>query len=242
MKKIPLLLTALSFGISHFAYAEFTAEEKSNIQEIVKGYLLENPEILYDMQNELMKKEASKQEKSLSDSLGIIHQDKNTPTLGNTENPKVILTEFMDYSCGYCRIMWPSLKKLSEKYPELQIKIVNIPILGETSELLADYSLVFWMEYPEKWEEFHDKILTSKARFTEDSLKKLVTSLDGDWDKLAQMVSDKVPFETLHQHVQIANSAGIQGTPFYAVDKDEFLPGAVGYEQLDKVIEKKLKP
>ncbi len=242
MKKTSLFLAALSLSVSSFSYAEFTADEESHIQKMIRAYLLENPEILYDMQSELIKKETSKQEKSLSDSLDIIHQDEKTPMLGNTEDPAVILTEFMDYSCGYCRLMWPNLKKLTEQHPELQIKIVNIPILGETSELLADYSLAFWMEYPEKWEVFHDKLMMSKARFTEESVKKLVMSLDGDADKLAQMIADKATFETLHQSLQIANSAGIQGTPFYAVNKDNFLPGAVGYEELDKAIKNSLKP
>ncbi len=241
MKLIPLYLTALSLNISPFAYADITGEDKKNIEQIVREYLLDNPEILYEMQDVLIKKETLAQEKNLSDSLTVIFKNKNVPTLGNIKDPKVTLTEFMDYSCYYCRQMWPELKKLIDKYPELQIKIINLPILGESSEWLANYSLSFWQLHPEKWEEFHNKILTAKNNFSEEAIKNLVKSLEGDWDKLSQMVTDNTAFDTLHQGVKLAKDAGIQGTPFYAVGTEDFFPGAVSYKQLSKAIEAYLK-
>ncbi len=237
MKRLPPFLTILSLGVSAWAYADIKAEDEKDMQRVVREYLLENPEILYEMQDVLVKKEALAQKESLSDNLKMIAEDKNIPAIGNLDNPKVVLTEFMDYSCGYCRRMWPDLKKLVADNPELQIKIVNLPILGEDSQNLANYSLAFWQLYPEKWLDFHDKILTSKSRFSEEALEKLVESLGGDWKNLTKIKSNnEVIFNTLHQSVQIANAAGIQGTPFYALGTEEFFPGAVGYKQLDKAI------
>ncbi len=241
MKLIPLSLLTFTLSISHIAYADTVIKDEKDVHRIIKEYLLENPEILYEMQDILIQKESSKQKESLSDGLNILIQDSNIPALGNTKDPKVTLTEFMDYSCSYCRLMWPDLKKLSDKYPELQIKVVNLPILGEASELLADYSLSFWQLYPEKWEKFHDKIISSKNTFSIESLENLTKSLEGDWDKLSKAVEKKVAFNTIYQSIEIANTAGIKGTPFYAIGVEEFYPGAVGYKQLDKAIKEYLK-
>ncbi|MFV0430862.1 MAG: DsbA family protein [Alphaproteobacteria bacterium] len=235
----PLLLLA-SFT-SPYAVAELSAADKEEVKQVINEYLLDNPEILFEMQNALQIKEDKAQQAFLQDALDKVYQDDNTPAIGNTENPKLTVTEFMDYSCGYCKLMWPHLEQLAKDYPDLRIKIVNIPILGHYSGQTAAYSLAFWRLYPQKWQSFHGELMQAKGEMSNDAFKKLAKSLDANWDEIAKLAQGEDVTMEINRNLQMFNGAGIQGTPFYVVGKDDILRGAVGYENMKEAIDTHLK-
>ncbi|MFV0321775.1 MAG: DsbA family protein [Alphaproteobacteria bacterium] len=241
MKKlVAISVCLLSLGTIP-VYAEMNAADKTEVQNIVREYLLDNPEMLIEMQIALQKKEIAAQEAYLNTALDNIYANKDIPAIGNIDDPKLILTEFMDYACGYCKLMWPDLLKLTKEHPELQVKIVNIPILGHYSGQVAAYSTAFWQLYPEQWEQFHNELMTAKSQLSDTAIENLIKSLGGDWDKISKLAQEDAITSVISQNLDIADGANIQGTPFYAVGKTDIYRGAVGYDTIKQSVEQQLK-
>lgn len=240
MKKfIGISVCMLSLGTT-VALAEINVADKTEVQNIVREYLLDNPEMLIEMQIALQKKELAAQEAYLSTALDDIYANNNIPAIGNINNPKLVLTEFMDYACGYCKLMWPDLLKLTKEYPELQIKIVNIPILGHYSGQVAAYSTAFWQLYPKQWEQLHNELMAVKSQPSDTAIENIIKSLGADWDKVSKLAQEDSITSVISENLDIAEGANIQGTPFYAVGKNDIYRGAVGYDTIKQSVEQQL--
>ena len=62
------------------------------------------------------------------------------PRIGNIDS-KLIIIEFVDYNCGYCKKTLSTISKLMKNFDNIQIVFIDYPILSETSEIAARASL-----------------------------------------------------------------------------------------------------
>ncbi|HEV2700399.1 MAG TPA: DsbA family protein [Steroidobacteraceae bacterium] len=58
-----------------------------------------------------------------------------------SQHPDVVIVEYMDYNCPYCRKMAPDLDRLVHTDPHVQIYFKDWPILGDTSIYAARSAL-----------------------------------------------------------------------------------------------------
>ena len=70
---------------------------------------------------------------------------KDDPVVGAAKSD-VVIVEFFDYNCGYCRQMFPSVVELLKEDPKLRLVMKEYPILGApsvtSSRVLAMESLM----------------------------------------------------------------------------------------------------
>src|SRR5688500_13419607 len=89
----------------------------AEVERIVRGYLLREPEIIYQAIQELQKRqqaeESARQKAMIAQSADEIFRAPDDPVAGNPSGD-VTLVEFFDYRCGYCRSMSANLQKLIE--------------------------------------------------------------------------------------------------------------------------------
>ena len=87
--------------------------DEKRVANVVRDYLIKNPEILVEMTTELDKRQASdqaeKQQKVIGDNAEAIFRSPLAHTAGNP-NGDVSVVEFFDYNCGFCRRALPDLK------------------------------------------------------------------------------------------------------------------------------------
>ncbi|MEM8627098.1 MAG: hypothetical protein AAGF32_04080, partial [Pseudomonadota bacterium] len=80
--------------------------ERAQIEEIVRAYLLENPEIMIEVQAALEQKMQLQQEEQLKLALANnaeqIFKASGAPVAGNPDGD-VTVVEFFDYNCGFFR-------------------------------------------------------------------------------------------------------------------------------------------
>ena len=88
------------------ASTEFSADQTQAIQDIVKRYLIENPEILYEVQaaleTKLAQEEADRTKKLVAEHGKEIYRSPGAPVAGNPDGD-ITVVEFFDYNCGYCK-------------------------------------------------------------------------------------------------------------------------------------------
>ena len=140
--KLATAALALVIGFAAFGQAQAQAEmSRDDIKEIVKEYLLENPEIILQSVNDYQTKGVSEaQEKALTENQRKIFDDEMTPVVGNPDGD-VRVVEFFDYNCGYCKRVVGDVNKLVENDDEVKLILKEFPILGPTSETAARWAL-----------------------------------------------------------------------------------------------------
>ena len=198
----------------------FDAKEKEEIGKIVREYLVQNPEVLYEAQQEWNRRQQAKlaqqREGTLKTYLKQIDEKKLHAVVGNPKGD-VTLVEFFDYNCGYCRRAIKDIDGLIEKDPNLRVVLVELPVIREESVGAAQVSIALNRIAPEKFLAFHDKLLGGQSIATRDKALSVATEMGIDRKKLeAEMTAPQIE-ETLLDSKQLADDLGVEATPTYVI-------------------------
>jgi protein-disulfide isomerase len=212
--------------------------DRTEVEAIVRDYLLKNPEILLEVQDAL---EAKQKEEQKLASEGVIKNQKdeifNSAYDGIVGNPngKVTIVEFYDYNCGFCKRAIEDMQALTKADSDLRFVLKEFPILGPDSQKASVVSMAFHKMMPEKYREFHTALLGGEGRATEAKAIKIAMSLGADEAKLREHMKDPDIPDAISKTYDLANKLTITGTPSYVVG-NEVIFGALGQQVLaDKI-------
>ncbi|WP_315923363.1 DsbA family protein [Mesorhizobium sp. SP-1A] len=212
--------------------------DRTQIENVVRDYLLKNPEIMLEVQDAL---EAKQKEAQALASQGVIQQNKdeifNSKFDGVVGNPKgkVTIVEFYDYNCGFCKRAIEDMQALTKTNPELRFVLKEFPILGPDSHKASIVSMAFHKMMPEKYGEFHTALLGGAGRATEAAAIKVALSLGADEKKLREGMKDPSINEAFSRTYDLASKLAISGTPSYVIG-NEVVFGALGKDVLAEKI------
>ena len=135
------LLATQSFALD---LSKINETERSLLQDEIRLYLLENPEIIMEAVDLLRKKE--QQAVIQSDFELVIRNEKaifedGFSFIGGNPNGDITLVEFVDYRCGYCKKAHNEVEKLLSADKNIRFVIKEFPILGEDSLELSKFAL-----------------------------------------------------------------------------------------------------
>ena len=206
--------------------AAFSDDQKKEIGEIVKDYLVKHPEVLSDAQNALEakmeKEQADKLKSFMADNAKDIYRGTDAAVAGDPKGD-ITVVEFFDYNCGYCKRGMPEVQKLIQADPHVRVVFKELPILSKGSEETARVALAARRQG--KYWEFHQAMLATKGQANEASSLKAAADLGLDMEKLkADYKSDAVKDE-LEKSKALAKKMSINGTPHFLVG-DKSIPGA----------------
>jgi len=112
---------------------EFSAPQKSEIERIVRGYLIAHPEVLQEAMSELEKRqtaaESEKHKSAVKDNAQNLFSSPRQVVLGNPDG-NVTFVEFFDYNCGYCKRAMTDMLTLLKDEPQAQGRAQGIPRAG----------------------------------------------------------------------------------------------------------------
>jgi len=207
---------------------------RSDVETIVREYLLANPEVLEEAFTVLQERRQAAEDEARVASL-VEHREAliaspSDAVIGNPDGD-VTLVEFFDYNCGYCRRAMSDLEELLKDDPNLRVVLKEFPVLGQPSMEAAAVSISVQEHHPEAYEEFHNRLMRSDGPADGDVALAVAAELKLDRDKLeTSMRSDHVR-AVVEQSYEVAQALGLTGTPSYVIgDSVEF--GAVGFDQL----------
>src|SRR4029453_12850383 len=75
------------------------------------------------------------------------------------EKPDVVLVEFFDYACAYCRASLPHVEQLLKEDKGLRVVFRELPILGQDSVAAARVSLA--ASKTGRFNQYHDALYAS---------------------------------------------------------------------------------
>jgi protein-disulfide isomerase len=163
------LLGALAIAPAAMAQgAAFNEQQKQAIGEIVKDYLLKNPEVLTEVIAELEKRQAEAQQVAQASALKETGQTllnaSHSYVVGNPSGD-VTLVEFFDYNCGYCKKALADVQTLIKSDPKLRVVLKDFPVLGPDSVEASRVALAVKNQLQgQKLFDYHEKVMESRGR------------------------------------------------------------------------------
>jgi len=238
---IPALFALAIFGASMPASADsFSNAQRSDIEAIVKNYIVTHPEVLDEAITELSKRQAAadaqKHDAAVAENADAIFNSPRQVVLGNKDGD-VTFVEFFDYNCGYCKHAMADMLSLMKSDPKLKVVLKEFPVLGQSSMDAAKVAVAVRMQDPTgmKYLDFHQKLLGGRG--PADKAHALAAAKEAGLDiaKIEKDMSSPEVRATLEENFKLAEAMGMNGTPSYVIGK-QIVVGAAGLEGLKEKI------
>jgi protein-disulfide isomerase len=205
------------------AYYGFQGPDRAATERIVHDYILEHGELLPQAMERVRLREASV-------AVGRHRAALETPYHGawaGAEDGDVVLVEFFDYACSFCRVSNPEVERLLREDPRLKVVWRELPVLGPGSEAAAHVSLAAARQG--RFRQFHDRMF-ALGRPTETVIAQALAETG-----VQAAAPTPESRAELVRNIELARALGTSGTPTFVVG-DRVFEGAVGYEALKAAI------
>lgn len=204
-------------------------KDRAAIEQVVREYILSHPEILPEAMQNLQAKENAKQISAVGDEL-----ERPFPgaVMGNPQG-KVVLVEFSDYGCTYCRQSVADVAALIRANPDLKVVMRELPILSPESGEAAKWGLAAAEQG--RYAAFHDAMFAA-GRPDPATIEAAARVAGLDMDRARKTIAEPRISAEIERNVAHARQLGFNGTPSWAIG-DQLLTGAVGKNTLQKAID-----
>jgi len=213
-----------------------SAPQEEAVRAIVRDFILRNPEILVDALNALEEKQkaeaATGQAAALRQKRADLLQDPASPAIGPA-NADVVLVQFFDYRCPYCKQVAEPVIELARADPRLRVVFKELPILGPDSVVASRAALAAAIQG--QYQKFHLALMARRGPLDEASVLALARENGLDQARLrADMARPEVTAQ-IERNRTLARDLGIRGTPAFVVG-DEIVPGAIDIDTMRRLV------
>ena len=218
---------------------DFSDKQKAAIGEIVRDYLVKNPEVLREAMTELDRRqkadEAAQRDRAVEALGPQIFDSKYQVVVGNPQGT-ITLVEFFDYNCGYCKKSLADLSRLTKENPDLRVVLKDFPVLGPGSVEAAQVAGALRNQLKgQKFWDFHQKLLLTRGQIGKDQALAAAKEAGADMDRLEKDLKSPDVRAGITEVMQVADQLSLTGTPSWVLGKDVVV-GAVGYDDLSSKI------
>tara|TARA_R110002072_G_scaffold54333_6_gene142631 strand:+ start:5398 stop:6216 length:819 start_codon:yes stop_codon:yes gene_type:complete len=236
------LTAALALPASAMDLTELTDAERAQFRAEVRAYLMDNPQVIMEAVELLQSREAEQQAQAdlslVSDNAAAIFDDGYSWVGGNPEGD-IVLVEFLDYRCSYCKKAHSEVAKLLETDGNIKMIVKEFPILGEQSVLASRFAVATkQIAGGDSYRALNNALMAFNGDVTLPALRRLGLTFELDVDAIeARMNSDEVTREIAETRA-LAQKLNISGTPTFVLH-DELLRGYLPYDQMQAVVDEK---
>lgn len=238
VRKLSALLVAAAIVLPSAAQAKFFSFglDEAQVKDVVKEYLLNNPEIVKEaMDNYNVRQqelERKKQIAKLKTNRRALERDPATPVIGNPDGD-ITIVEFFDYNCGYCKLMFPKVMEYVENDGNIRWVLKDMPSLGETSHSSALAGLAAAKQG--KYFEMHQALITHKGGLTEEDINKYAKEIGLNMKQFEADKKDPEFEKQLRTNAALAQKFGFRGIPNFIIG-DFISNGAMMNNELDEAV------
>ncbi|MBO32930.1 MAG: hypothetical protein CMM74_08145 [Rhodospirillaceae bacterium] len=214
------------------------AQQKKEVEQVIGGYLRQNPEIIAEAIRILQDRERSAKQNRVLHNL-VANKDRllNDPTSPIGGNPKgdITVVEFFDYNCGFCKKMFPAVQKLLKDDKNIRYVFKEFPILSPSSETAARVALVAWKYEKEKYFDFHRRLIEAKGSLSNGRIFSLAAKSGLDVARLKKQMGAPDIAGMINVNRELAEKLDIRGTPGFVIG-NQIIPGAIDLATLKQLI------
>ena len=214
----------IAFGaLAVLSWHAWRGGDKAATEAVVRDYILDHGEILQQAVDRMRQREG--------EAAAVEHRAAlQTPYHGawaGSENGDVVLVEFFDYSCPYCRATNADVDRLLREDPHLKVVWRELPIIGPNSETAAYASLAAARQG--RYRQFHDRMF-ALGRPTDALLAQAAAETGVAGEGATQEAHAE-----LERNLELARALNTNATPTFVIGS-HVLQGALGYEVLKRAV------
>jgi len=210
------------------AAVSMNVRDRAAIEQVVREYVLNHPEILPEAMNNLQARENAKQLANVGEEL---EQPFPGAVLGNPEG-SVVLVAFSDFGCTYCRQSVADVAALIRSNSDLKVVVRELPILSQESAEAAKWGLAAAEQG--RYAAFHDAMFAA-GRPAPETIDVAARAAGLDLDRARKVIIEPRIAAEIERNLAIARKLGFNGTPSWVIG-EQLLAGAVGKEALQQAI------
>jgi protein-disulfide isomerase len=234
---LSVLFTAPAGAQDDTAANPFNPAQEEAIRQLVRDYLLTNPEVLIEAVQTYRERQQEIQKQQVGDVLtdrrDELDRDPDSPAVGNPDGD-VVVVEFFDYRCPYCKHVAKSLRETVEADGNIRLVMKEFPILGPDSVLAAHMALAAARQ--DKYEDLHFALMSVAGKLTKEAAFKVAEQVGLDMDQLRRDMEDPAIEQALQRNLALAQALQIKGTPAFIIG-DQIVPGAIDMPSLRQLVD-----
>lgn len=227
-----LCAVALSPAQPTAAAGPVSPSDKAAMEQVIRDYLLENPEIIMEAIAKLReKKQLAEQQadrQAVASNAEVIYRDPTSPVGGNPKGD-VTIVEFFDYRCGVCRRVHPIVNQLVDDDRNIRRVYKEWPILGPDSVIAARAAIA--AQRQGKYFEFHNAMMESRTSLEEPSILRIAATVGLDVDRLRKDMGSAETNAVLQRNYELAEKLKLNGTPSFLIG-DRLIRGGQDLESM----------
>jgi protein-disulfide isomerase len=209
------------------------------LESQVLAIIRKNPGIIREaVQAEEQQKQA--QQKQLQQHISQAAQKNPSSMIGNSpvkgaKAQKLLLVEFADFQCPFCAEAHKILKQyMARNQDKVTLVYKHYPLVSIHPEATAAAKAAFAAQKQGKFWEYHDALFERQNELGEKLYLEIAKNLQLDLGKFNQQRNSPEFLDLLEQDQQMAETLGLQGTPFFFIN-GETASGAVPLPELERL-------
>jgi protein-disulfide isomerase len=240
-------------GVALFALGAFTTAvaigrvpvsvgvwaNRTQIEQVVREYLLANPDIIVQMSNRLDAQQNAADQKARDDALFDVGGmptllDPKVAYVVGPSDAKVTVAEFFDYRCPHCKASLSAVKSLMDSGIKVRVAFIERPILTPDSHLAA-LAAVASRKQEGKYLPFHLALMETTGEFTKERIADIARTVGLDVAQLEKDMADPSVAESINQSTDLANRLRFNGTPTFVIN-DRIIMGELRDAELQNIV------
>ena len=211
------------------------AMNKADVEKIVRNYLIENPEVIFEAVDAMKNKEEGQRLVKMRDKAKAhepqLYAEIDPLVAGNPKGD-VTIVEFFDYRCPYCRKVKKNVTDLLNQDGNIKLILKEFPILSPESEMAAQVAIASAAQG--KYWDVHLAFMGAED-LTQERIFALAKEAGADINRLKADLKDPKIAKRLAETQSLARSIGIDATPTFFIN-DEPSTGAQTLDELKKAV------
>ncbi len=200
--------------------AEPDVTDKAAVEQIVRDYILENPEIIEEALITLAQRQEAEEQarvaQALTDNADALYGDPRDFSIG-PEDAAVTIVEFFDYRCGFCKASVDWVQSLPEEHDgKVRVVFKEFPILSPESREASLAALAAGKQG--KYVEMHQALMKSRSQLKQSDIEEIAESVGVDLAKLEADAKSTSVQKQISDVRALAEATGTRATPTFVID------------------------
>ena len=205
--------------------------DKAMTRQVIEKYIKDNPEVIRDA---LLGLASHEKESEIKAGIEKVRLDSGDPIMGN-ENGRIVVYEFTDYNCGYCKRMFAPIQKILANNDDVRMVIKEFPILSQSSVTAARAGIA--AQKQGKFSLFHNEMMSYRGQINNASIMTAAGKSGLDLYQLQQDMDSPATTAIIERTRTGAAALSLNGTPAFIIG-ETIIPGAISADELQSAIDR----
>jgi len=157
------------------------------------------------------------------------------PSIG-PDNADLVIVEFMDYECPFCKKVSGTVRTLADKYSD-RVKVIarDYPVLELHPQALTVAEAAGCVEEQGFYWQMHDRIFAEEPPFSRDFLDQIALQSGADREQYEECMDSNRRLEEIKEDVAAGEASGVRGTPTFYFNGQR-VEGAIPLAMFEELI------